>query len=162
MAFSDCSPGIWLSANTMAIAIKPGKAGIMMLRILILFSRLLSLPGIVASPLPNTGVYFICQYLHNEAVKEIARVRLLVPVVPEVAMTFAPLEVIIAIEVPPVPTIGIFFSIAARIASLLLRSGSALIMMMPSIAPARICAAMATSEDFTASFTSDSFPWKLI
>ena len=82
-------------------------------RIFIRLSRLLSDGPPVLPALPSTGRNLIPQCLHREEINEIARVLLVVPVVPEVAITLAPAAAIWAIEVPPVPAIGTFFSAAA-------------------------------------------------
>src|SRR5699024_6739966 len=75
---------------------------------------------------PMDGRNFIFQYLAKLLINEMARVRLVVPVVPEEDITLAPIELAVAIDVPPVPTIGSSLWAAAFKASLLLPSGSAL------------------------------------
>ncbi|CGW13390.1 Uncharacterised protein [Salmonella enterica subsp. enterica serovar Typhi] len=140
------------------MAIKPGSAGIMMLRMLKRLSRLFPEPLCEGEALPNCGLYLIPQCLHSDATKETARVRLVVPVVPEVATTFAPFAATSAMEVPPVPTIGVFISTAAAKTAWFAFTGSALITTIPSISPRRIISAIWRSLSTTEVFTSESLP----
>src|SRR5699024_11815588 len=101
----DSNPGILLIAIVIASAIKAGMEAIIIPRNWILLKGLSgeSLPEELP---PMDGRNFIFQYLAKLLINEIARVRLVVPVVPEEDITLAPIELAVAIDVPPVPTIG--------------------------------------------------------
>src|SRR5699024_9623362 len=85
--------GILLRAKIKAIEIKAGKADTMIPRIFILFKGFTELSfSPLEDPPPKLGRYLISQNFAKEEIKEIALVRLVVPVVPEVEITFAPWE----------------------------------------------------------------------
>ena len=67
---------------------------------------------------PMIGLYFNFHSFEKAETAEIALVRFVVPVVPEAAITLHPIDWVLAMEVPPVPASGIFFSAAAFKASL--------------------------------------------
>ncbi len=127
------SPGNLLRANANAIAMKPGMEASIMPRTLIRFHTLpcSELP----SDEPRTGIYFKSHSVAKAEMKAIARVRLVVPVVPDADITFAPSERASAMDVPPVPASGIRFSAAALIDALFTFLGSQLKRIMPSIFP---------------------------
>ena len=138
------SPGILPSARHRAMAMKPGMEAIMMPRKLMRFQ---TLPSSAAAffELPITGRYLRPHSLEKAAIAETARVRFVVPVVPEAAITLQPMVCTSAIELPPVPATGMPFSCAAESASWLMPFGSQLMSMMPSISPARISSASCVS-----------------
>ena len=88
--------------------INPGRDAIIMPRILMRRhgDELPDAPLRFAVAFPMTGRYVSRQCLLREVTKVTARVRLVVPVVPEAAMTCAPLVCMMAMEVPPVPVTG--------------------------------------------------------
>ena len=147
--------GILLSARTIAMAMKPGSDAIMMPRKLIRFHTLPScLPPAL---LPMTGMYLIFHSFASAEMNATARVRLVVPVVPEAEMTLHPIFWAMPIEVPPVPTQGSFLAAAAASAALLTPFGSPLIMTMPSMPPCSISAASAASDAAASALISLSF-----
>src|SRR5699024_5400521 len=131
----------------MASAIKDGMEAIMIPRNWI---RLNGLSGelLLEEPPPMEGRNLIFQCLAKLLINEIARVRFVVPVVPDDEITFAPIELAVAIDVPPVPTIGSFFFAAASNAFLLLPSGSALMNTIPSMKPFSISSATLRSTPY--------------
>ena len=94
---------------------------------------------------PIIGLYFNFHSFEKAETAEIALVRFVVPVVPEAAITLHPIDWVLAMEVPPVPASGIFFSAAAFKASLFAPLGSQLISMMPSILSSRMSLASSSS-----------------
>ena len=135
----------------------PGIAAIITPLIFILENTPLSSITPSLFPEPITGEYFIFQNLLNDVTAATALVLFVVPVVPEDDITLAPIALIVAIDVPPVPTIGIFFSAAARIALLFIPSGSQLITINPSIIPSFIFSASFLSYSNASLFISGSF-----
>ena len=153
---SFSKPGILLTASINAIDINPGKAPIIIPLKFILLNTFSFVDTPEELPLePITGLYFILKYLLKLVIADIALVLFVVPVVPETAITFAPLDCKSAIEAPPVPTIGIFLLIAASILFLLIFEGSQLINISPSILPLSIILANSKSYFFASSFISD-------
>ena len=128
------------------MAMKPGMEAIMMPRKLM---RLNTEPWAWALPAaeePITGMYLSPHSFASADTKATARVRLVVPVVPEAETTRTPAAWVLAMEVPPVPTAGIFLRAAAATALLLTPLGSLLISTRPSMAPSSISFASCSSS----------------
>lgn len=87
-----------------------------------------------------------------------ARVRLVVPVVPDTARTGRPRLWTLAIDVPPVPTTTSFLAAAASIEARFTSSGSQLTRNKPSMAPAWMERAISRSSSRAFSLTSRKGP----
>ena len=115
-------------------------------------------PAASAPVFPITGIYLIPQFLARAVVNATARVRFVVPVVPDALKTLHPRLWISATPVPPVPAIGSFFVAAACTVFALAPCGSALTNIMPSISPCPTFSARAASTSAAFSLTCCSVP----
>ena len=150
---SPANAGILLSANTSAMEMNPGIAAIIIPLKLMRFQMLPSW----TEPLDEdtiTGMYFNFHSFARADTKATALVRFVVPVVPEAEMTLPPSDWVLAIDVPPVPTSGIFLAAAAVIARLFTPFGSQLRSIIASISPFVILSASCLSDVFAISLIS--------